>query len=770
MRSEILLCKKCGRLVVFCSILLLTGCLIYFAGDNYWMQLISVLIVGYLLYSNFVGRHELKVKMEESSRREKDLIEQHHRLEGEIKDRKLAESMRKRAEVRYHDVFDNASVGIFQVSISGDFISANNSFAEIFGYSDADAMLESQLNIVEKIHAENAGWGTVVERLKADGRIKNLECRLSRGRSPVWVRMDMRIALNPDGKEYIEGFAYVIDQRKKAEQQLADSEKRFRSLFNNSPVSLWEYDGSEMKAELDRINSGHEFCLDDYFKSRPSEVKRLIELLTVLNINKTTFSLFYSASKEELCSLGIGRFVNDSSIDFFRNLLLSIASGEKFMSGEICYDSRSGDARILAVRCSVVTENENRIFKILASVEDITETRKLESELREAKNTAQKANEIKGQFLANMSHEFRTPMNAIIGLAEIVDTDDLEDEQREKLGLIKSSARSLLVLINDILDLSKVDSGYMHLQPEFIDFSLFINDLMELAAVQAGKLDVKLDLRIEDIKGSIKVDSIRLRQILLNLLSNAVKFAPGGEVVLNARSCGPVSEKGTVDLCFEVIDNGIGLPEDRIDNLFNPFDQGGCDVFRHFGGTGLGLSITHKLVSLMGGEIEAFNNDQGGATFVVKLSVEFCDTKKDCQANHDSAHCFDGTEVDGLSSLKILIAEDCRVNSMVLKKLLVKLGAEDIKIVDNGMKAVESVLADHFDVVFMDMQMPEMDGLSATRKIRESNKDIKIVALTGNAQAESCRTCCEAGMNSVLTKPIDINDLINGIKEVSSQR
>lgn len=723
-------------------------------------MLVAIFAGSFYFLKVFYTKGVLRTRMIENQRREYELDQQSKVLEREIRERRLAEDLRARAEVRYRDIFDNASIGIFQITFDGRFVTSNNALAAIYGYRDAGHLMYSVPSVADQLYEHRDDWTFIIDELLRVKRLIGFECKIRKlDGSFTWTSSDMRIVHNEPGSlGYVEGFVFDINKRKRAEQKLADSEKRFRSLFRNSPVSLWEFDGSKMKAVLDQLVFDVGNDLNSYLKCHPEKVSKIISLLEVRDVNETTLNLFSSNSKEELCKSGIVQYINEISIGFYQEFLLKVIEGVRFFKGEVKYPSRSNRMRFFVVQCSIVSGDVGSPFRILASVEDVTELKNFENELQEAKEEAQLANKAKGFFLANMSHEFRTPMNAIIGLAQLMKTESLKDWQRENLRLIESSAHSLLVLVNDILDFSKVDSGYISLQNEPLNLKELLSDVIDIAGVTAEKSGISLTLETELIPEYVVGDKVRLRQIMLNLLSNAVKFSPNGEVHFKIRSEAKQPDVNMETVVFEVIDSGIGLPENKIETLFDPFVQGDGSITERFGGTGLGLAICHKLVALMGGSIEAANNKLGGATFTVVLPFSVYQPKSGSLSLLDSGN--DNLVEHDLSGLKVLVAEDSKINCIVLEKILSTKGVKDVSFVKNGQEAVACEASEKFDIIFMDVQMPVMDGVSATKEIRKTNKDIKIIALTANVQDLMVQDCLSSGMDGVVTKPIDVTEFM----------
>ena len=377
------------------------------------------------------------------------------------------------------------------------------------------------------------------------------------------------------------------------------------------------------------------------------------------------------------------------------------------------------------------------------------------AELKSALDAADVANKAKSEFLAVMSHELRTPLNGVLGLATSVLAEDLTSDQREKLQMIQQSGSSLLELLNDLLDLSKIEAGS-------IEFELLTFDLQELLerTVQFWRplADSKgLAFRLEQPDGPapiIHADPTRLRQVLFNLLGNAVKFTEEGEICL-CLSHGEEVER-RMSLRFEVIDSGIGIPPDVLESLFNRFSQADSSTTRKFGGSGLGLSICRELAQLMGGEVGVESESGQGSTFWLEMTCRLGDPS---DAVEDPWPSFD-TDIPETARtqrrLRILVAEDNDINQLVIDSMVKRLGHE-VHIVDNGLEALNALSDQAFDLILMDAQMPVMDGPTATQRIRALDgpeSKIPIIALTANSMRGDRERYLACGMTDYVAKPI----------------
>jgi len=439
-------------------------------------------------------------------------------------------------------------------------------------------------------------------------------------------------------------------------------------------------------------------------------------------------------------------------------LFVESARSREGEADEWTFLRHDGSRFIGSLHVTSMLRDDGVIQGYLGVIQDVTRVHEHEAQLHQARGRAEAANVAKSVFLANMSHEIRTPMNGVIGMTSLLLDTELSDEQRQAACIIQSSAESLLGLINDILDFSKIEAGKLEFESRDFFVRKVLDDCLAAFACKAGEKGLRLHGEVNaDVPACLRGDPGRLRQVLTNLLGNAIKFTASGEVCVRAVLQWQDASRVCVRFCVK--DTGIGIPKSRQSELFQSFAQLDASTTRQYGGSGLGLAISRQLVEMMGGEISVDSEEGLGAEFCFTALLARCECEPE-------PVCLPVSPVMPHTA-RILVAEDNPVNCKIVLAMLAKLRVEAVA-VENGFEALAVLSQDDFDLVLMDVQMPEMDGLEATRRIRDPasavrRHDIPVIALTANAMVEDRLQCSKVGMNDHLAKPLTLPALTQAL-------
>ncbi|HWY98545.1 MAG TPA: ATP-binding protein, partial [Bacteroidia bacterium] len=445
-------------------------------------------------------------------------------------------------------------------------------------------------------------------------------------------------------------------------------------------------------------------------------------------------------------------------------LRLRITGEREQSSGETQIIRKDGN--IIDIEYRVRNIQVDGQMQMLSIIRDVTDKKLNEEQLRKEKEraeTAEIARRIGEQFLANMSHEIRTPMNAIVGFTDIMLKTPLTPDQHQYLEAIKMSGDNLLVIINDILDFSRMRSGKIPIENRGFRLSHVTAMCIELMHPKASEKGIDLSVNIDkNVPDELMGDPTRLNQVLINLAANAIKFTSKGGVSINVKLLS--EKKDNIELEFTVKDTGIGIPKDKLSTIFEAFTQANNDTARRYGGTGLGLAIVKQLAELQGGSVAVSSEEGKGSCFYFRIKYK----RNNVSFVNPTTISKNGKE-KRLKNLNVLLVEDNAMNQLLARKVLSDWGW-NIMVVENGIEAIDKVTQNDFDIVLMDIQMPEMDGYEATRQIRntlpEAKRHVPIMAMTAHVMPSEEERCYNAGMNGYISKPFDTQTLYTKIESI----
>ncbi len=606
-----------------------------------------------------------------------------------------------------------------------------------------------------------------------DRRIKKLEEELAAARFDMGTIVDDQEAANEELQSANEEIVSSNEELQSLNEELETSKEEIESTNEELITS-----NQELQARIQQVEELHNY--NEAILATIHEPMLILDKnIRVKSVNKS-FCKTFQVQEEDVIGILLYKLSNNHwNISRLRELLEDIVSNNRpFHNFEVEHTFPVVGHKILLLNAHRIVQLSDNEELIILTIVDITDVRQLAIELqlkekkvleeqleieKKAKNNAQIKTQIaedtvkaKQQFLSNMSHEIRTPMNAIIGFTHVVLKTDLNKEQKEYINAIKVSGDALIVLINDILDLAKVDAGKMTFEQKPFNLSDAISTMLQLFEPKIKEKNlVLLKEYDETIPKTVIGDPMRLRQIILNLMSNAVKFTAKGSLTIRVRLLKEEAENTTIE--FELEDTGIGIREDRLEHIFNNFEQAGKETQSSYGGTGLGLAIVKQLVERQGGTISVRSELGKGSTFcfIMDFDKTILTEENTTKSTEKRGNQKSESKKIGFRDIKVLVAEDVNLNQLLIKIILLDFGF-DVDIVENGKKAIEHLQKNNYDIVLMDLQMPEMNGFEATTYIRNTlNSQIPIIALTADVTTADVEKCIASGMNDYISKPID---------------
>ena len=732
-----------------------------------WAALAVVAVVTALALATLVLRGQVR-------RKTRELSAANVRLQAEVEERTRAAAALRESERNFRDIFDNAPLGIFRSTPGGRYLSVNAKLARIYGYASPEQLMDEVKDIGRQVFVDPEDRRRLMRLMDYQDEAEDFVV-LSRRRdgTVIWTSRTLRVVRDESGRAlHYDGFITDVTERRRAAEKMRHEQTINRALADVARAM------AEPGASIASVAEVVQRWALEVTGSRYGFVSAM-DPQTGDNVGHTLSTMM---DRDE-CRVPDGTFCFPRGPQGYPGLwgvCLNTCKGficnapeshpaarglpvghlpvHRFLGVPACVGERPVGMVALANPDRQYDEEDLRAVDALAGLFALAVQRiRMEEDIRAARAAAEAANRAKGEFLANMSHEIRTPLNGMFGMLHLALMGELDQEQRDYLTTALASGRSLLRILGDILDFSKLEMGKVDLALEPFDLQETLGQVGDIFDLETRARGLEFSYRVQDPAPVRLVgDEARIRQVLINLVGNAVKFTEQGGVRITASTLRHPRRPDRVTLLLDVADTGIGIPESSQDLVFEAFAQADASSTRRYQGTGLGLSIVRRLIHLMDGSLAMESEPGRGTTFTVALPLAV-------QPRDEGAARAPEAAAAPPRPLRILLAEDDRVNQMAARRAL-ELAGHTVATAGNGQEVLHLLAAEDYDCILMDVQMPVMDGLEATRTIRGagnlgSKSAIPIIALTAHAMKGDRERFLDAGMDGYLAKPVDMDEL-----------